>query len=112
MQVHRRLDERTRRRMRRRRRRLTTSRRRRRSETVTEEIFQIDDIVEENAHSYYDETWKMDIIDFSEEAIFKQKINISDSTKFTLKGNVNFMVCKDGSCLPPEDYKFEIVVNE
>ena len=72
----------------------------------------MDDIVEENAHSYYDETWKMDIIDFSEEAIFKQKINISDSIKFTLKGNVNFMVCKDGSCLPPEDYKFEIVVNE
>ena len=72
----------------------------------------IDDIVEENAHSYYDETWKMDIIDFSKEAIFKQKINILDSTKFTLKGNVNFMVCKDGSCLPPEDYKFEIVLNE
>ena len=49
MQVHRRLDERTRRRMRRRRRRLTTNRRRRRSETVTEEIFQIDDIVEEDS---------------------------------------------------------------
>ena len=48
MQVHRRLDERTRRRLRRRRRRLTTNRRRRRSETVTEEIFQIDDIVEED----------------------------------------------------------------
>lgn len=72
----------------------------------------IDDIVEENAHSYYDETWKMDIIDFSNEAIFKQKIKVFDSTKFTLKGNVNFMVCKDGSCLPPEDYKFEIVLNE
>ena len=69
----------------------------------------IDEIIEENAHSYYDETWKMDIIDFSKEAIFKQKIKISDSTKFILKGNVNFMVCKDGSCLPPEDYKFEIV---
>ena len=46
MQVHRRLDERTRRRMRRRRRRLSTNRRRRRSETVTEEIFQIDDILD------------------------------------------------------------------
>ena len=60
----------------------------------------------------YDETWEMDIIDFSNEAIFKQRINVLDSNKFTLKGNVNFMVCKDGSCLAPEDYKFEIVLNE
>ena len=48
IQVNRRLNERTRRRMKRRRRRLATSRRRRRSETVTEEIFQIDDILEDD----------------------------------------------------------------
>tara|TARA_B110000285_G_scaffold230364_1_gene296832 strand:- start:445 stop:1362 length:918 start_codon:yes stop_codon:yes gene_type:complete len=70
----------------------------------------IDGIIEENAHSYYDETWEMDIIGFSNEAIFKQKIKINSSTEFTLKGNINFMVCKDGACLPPEDKPFEITI--
>jgi len=70
----------------------------------------IDGITEENAHSYFDETWKMDIVDFSEEAIFKQKIKIIGSDEFLLKGNINFMVCKDGACLPPEDAPFEITI--
>jgi len=52
----------------------------------------------------------MDIVDFSGEAIFKQKIKINSSTEFTLKGNINFMVCKDGACLPPEDAPFEITI--
>jgi thiol:disulfide interchange protein len=70
----------------------------------------IDGITEENAHSYFDETWKMDIVDFSEEAIFKQKIKTTGSDEFLLKGNINFMVCKDGACLPPEDAPFEIKI--
>jgi thiol:disulfide interchange protein DsbD len=70
----------------------------------------IDGIIEENAHSYYDETWKMDIVDFSSEAIFKQKIKINSSESFAFKGNINFMVCKDGACLPPEDAPFEITI--
>ena len=70
----------------------------------------IDGIIEENAHSYFDETWGMDIVDFSSEAIFKQKIKINSSAAFTLKGNINFMVCKDGACLPPEDAPFEIKI--
>jgi len=67
-------------------------------------------IVEENAHSYFDETWGMDIVDFSGEAIFKQKIQVKGTGEFTLKGNINFMVCKDGACLPPEDALIEIVI--
>ena len=70
----------------------------------------IDGIIEENAHSYYDETWEMDIVDFSSEAIFKQKIKVIGSDEFILKGNINFMVCKDGACLPPEDAPFEIKI--
>ena len=70
----------------------------------------IDGIIEENAHSYFDETWEMDIVDFAEEAIFKQKVKILADDEFTLKGNINFMVCKDGACLPPEDAPFEIKI--
>jgi thiol:disulfide interchange protein DsbD len=70
----------------------------------------IDGIIEENAHSYFDETWEMDIVDFTGEAIFKQKVKVLATNEFTLKGNINFMVCKDGACLPPEDAPFEITI--
>ncbi len=70
----------------------------------------IDGIIEENAHSYFDETWEMDIVDFEEEAILKKKVKVTGSDEFILKGNINFMVCKDGACLPPEDAPFEIKI--
>ena len=70
----------------------------------------IDGIIEENAHAYFDETWEMDIVDFAGEAIFKQKVKVLAADEFTLKGNINFMVCKDGACLPPEDAPFEITI--
>jgi len=70
----------------------------------------IDEIIEENAHSYFDETWEMDIVDFAWEAIFKQKVKVLAADEFILKGNINFMVCKDGACLPPEDAPFEITI--
>jgi thiol:disulfide interchange protein len=70
----------------------------------------IDGIIEENAHAYFDETWEMDIVDFEEEAIFKQKVKVLAADEFILKGNINFMVCKDGACLPPEDAPFEITI--
>ena len=44
------------------------------------------------------------------EAIFKQKVKVLADDEFTLKGNINFMVCKDGACLPPEDAPFEITI--
>ena len=52
----------------------------------------------------------MEITAFSERVLFKQKIKVVSSTKFTIKGNINFMVCKDGACLPPEDAPFEITI--
>ena len=52
----------------------------------------------------------MDIVDFAEEAIFKQKVKVLADDEFTLKGNINFMVCKNGACLPPEDAAFEITI--
>ena len=45
----------------------------------------IDGIIEENAHSYFDETWEMDIVDFAGEAIFKQKVKVLAADEFTLK---------------------------
>ncbi len=72
----------------------------------------VGELVEENAHEHFDEDWEMDIIDFSDQAIFKQKIKVNSGEEFVLKGNINFIVCKDGACLPPEDAPIEITIKE
>lgn len=70
----------------------------------------IDSTYEENTHTHYDETFEMEITDFDSKAIFKQKIKVKTGEKFVVKGNINFMVCEEGRCLPPEDQPFEIEI--
>ena len=69
----------------------------------------IDGIIEENTHSYYDETWDMDIVGFSGKAIFKQKIKVIASEEFILKGDINFMACKEGASFV-QDASFEATI--
>ena len=68
--------------------------------------------VEESATiKKYEEVFKMEVIYFDNQAVFTalfDKIGTSD----TLKGNVNFMICQDGECLPPDDYTFAIDVTK
>ena len=47
------------------------------------------------------------VVDFSESATFTQKIKITDVTK-SVSGNVEFMACNNGQCLPPETIAFNI----
>ena len=44
---------------------------------------------------------------FVNDAVFIQKIKVTDSKNFHLKGHVQFMACNDESCLPPSPYDFE-----
>jgi thiol:disulfide interchange protein len=68
--------------------------------------------VEESATiKKYEEIFKMEVIYFDNQAVFTalfDKIGTSD----TLKGNVNFMICQDGECLPPDDYTFAVDVTK
>jgi thiol:disulfide interchange protein len=60
--------------------------------------------------SEFEKVFDMTVIYFKDEAIFSallKQIGTSD----TLKGNVNFMICQDGMCLPPDDYTFAIDIN-
>lgn len=72
----------------------------------------VDSTYEEGTHSHYDETFEMNITDFADEAIFKQKIKVKSGEKFAIKGNINFMVCENGRCLPPKDQAFEVIINQ
>lgn len=56
-------------------------------------------------HEGYDELFMMDIVKFSGEPIFKQRVKVNGKT--TIKGYVEFMTCDNERCLPPKEVPFE-----
>ena len=68
----------------------------------------IDKTSEVGVETHYDPVWEMDISFFSHSATFIQKVKALNPDSSIFKGNVNFMVCDDKECLPPDDYSFEI----
>ncbi|PCH52189.1 MAG: thiol:disulfide interchange protein [Flavobacteriaceae bacterium] len=65
---------------------------------------------EEEGHTIDDPVFEMKIKYFENSAIFKQRIKTHSNNAFSLKGEVEFMVCNDESCLPPtfKDLNFQI----
>lgn len=72
----------------------------------------VGDIVEENTHTYFDSVWDCEIIEFTDNAIFKASLKRASMEAFTLNGTISFMVCENGQCLPPTDQTFEIKIVE
>jgi thiol:disulfide interchange protein DsbD len=52
----------------------------------------------------------MELSYFANSATFKQKIKINSDKDFLVKGNLEFMVCNDKQCLPPDivDFVFNV----
>jgi thiol:disulfide interchange protein len=59
----------------------------------------------------YDPNFEMKLKFFTNEATFKQKIKINNKKAFSIKGYLNFMVCDESKCLPPEDVDFDFKVD-
>ncbi|MCX2452965.1 protein-disulfide reductase DsbD N-terminal domain-containing protein [Pedobacter sp. PLR] len=64
---------------------------------------------EPKATTYFDENFKMNVSYFGDKVVFQQKIKLNKPTA-TVKGKVEFMVCNDEKCLPPEEVSFSIPV--
>lgn len=56
----------------------------------------------------YDPNFDMKLNWFTDEAIFTQKISITDAKQVRIKGYVEYMVCDDKSCLPPTKDYFDL----
>ena len=54
----------------------------------------------------YDEQFAMDLRWFPGAVTFPQKVKILDPKKFKIEGEVEFMVCNDETCLPPDRESF------
>lgn len=59
----------------------------------------------------YDAGFMMDIGKFSKRVTFVQKIKPLVAEKFVLKGAVEYQVCDDSRCLPPETVEVSFVIN-
>ncbi len=62
---------------------------------------------EESGHRHegYDELFMMDIVKFSGEPTFTQRVRVSGNT--TLTGFLEFMTCDNERCLPPSQVPFQ-----
>lgn len=61
-------------------------------------------------HEGYDELFMMDIVKFSGEPKFTQRVTVKSST--TLKGYLEFMTCDDERCLPPSEVPFQFTLEK
>lgn len=57
----------------------------------------------------FEDSFKMNVTYFEKQVIFQQKIKLKKGAT-TVKGTVEFMVCNDKQCLPPEEVEFSIPV--
>ena len=62
------------------------------------------------AEEVYDPNFDMKVTYFTDDAVFRQKVKLNTGESFSVKGVVEFMVCNDQMCLPPDEVEFEIPV--
>jgi len=57
----------------------------------------------------YETAFSMDVSYFESSVIFQQRIKLNAAAT-TIRGTLNFMVCNDQKCLPPETVSFDIPI--
>jgi len=65
---------------------------------------------EGEAHEEYDSNFESVLRYFDTEAIFTQRIKLLTEESTLLKGELQFMVCNDAMCLPPEWVDIQVVL--
>ncbi|QNL50807.1 protein-disulfide reductase DsbD N-terminal domain-containing protein [Olivibacter sp. SDN3] len=59
--------------------------------------------------NHFEKVFDMDVIYFENEVVFQQKLKLNKPAT-TVKGTVEFMVCNDKECLPPDEVSFNIPI--
>jgi DsbC/DsbD-like thiol-disulfide interchange protein len=57
----------------------------------------------------FEKTFDMDVTYFEKQVIFQQKVKLNKATAL-VKGKIEFMVCNDRKCLPPNEVDFSVLV--
>ncbi len=57
----------------------------------------------------FETSFKMNVSYFEKEVVFQQKVKLNAGAT-TVKGQLEYMVCNNRQCLPPEDVDFTVTV--
>jgi DsbC/DsbD-like thiol-disulfide interchange protein len=68
--------------------------------------------VEPKPVTKFEKAFGMNVSYFEKEVVFQQKIKLKSPNATVVKGQLEFMVCNDKKCLPPEDVNFTIPVGK
>ena len=68
-------------------------------------------VSESEAIVLHDPVFDMELRFFEKEAIFTQKVKVLGKEPVAVKGELEYMVCNDGQCLPPTAVEFDINLN-
>lgn len=63
-------------------------------------------VSEPASKNHYDKFAKDTTRSFEGDVVFRQKIKINTNKDFVVKGSLNFQLCENGSCIPPDDLDF------
>lgn len=69
----------------------------------------VGEVLEPTPNKKFEKTFDMQVLYFSKEVVFQQKIKLKKG-QTVVKGAVEFMVCNDQQCLPPDEKTFAITV--
>jgi DsbC/DsbD-like thiol-disulfide interchange protein len=58
--------------------------------------------------SKYEDVFKMNVGYFEKEVVFSQKVKLKSAKASAVNGKVEFMVCNNVKCLPPDEVAFSI----
>ncbi len=75
---------------------------------ASDEYTLVDGLVEPDAEEVYDQNFQMQVRYHSGKPVFIQRIKASSESAVVVHGEVEFMVCNDKTCLPPEVVTFAI----
>lgn len=64
-------------------------------------------VLEPAPNKKFEKTFNMQVLYFTKEVVFQQKIKLKKG-QTVVKGAVEFMVCNDTQCLPPDEKAFAI----
>jgi len=66
--------------------------------------------IEPKPASKYEKSFYMNVTYFEKEVVFQQKIKLKSANAITVKGKLEYEVCNNQKCLPPEEVSFNIPV--
>ncbi len=66
-------------------------------------------LTEPKSTTKFEQVFKMNVSYFEKAVVFQQKIKLKQA-QTNIKGKIEYMVCNDKQCLPPEEVDFSIPV--